>query len=67
MSSSIITSDDLTMEKSPLSLSPYQKFMYALTQMNQNVNIQRDYKDFLISSILVIALSKITVTYSMRK
>jgi hypothetical protein len=30
MSSSIITSDDLRMEKSPLSLSPYQKFMYAL-------------------------------------
>jgi hypothetical protein len=30
MSSSIITSDDLRMEKSPLSLSPHQKFMYAL-------------------------------------
>lgn len=30
MSSSIITSDDLRMEKSPHSLSPYQKFMYAL-------------------------------------
>ena len=30
MSSSIITSDDLRLEKSPLTLSPYQKFMYAL-------------------------------------
>jgi hypothetical protein len=30
MSSSIITSDDLEMENSPLSLSPYQKFMYAV-------------------------------------
>jgi hypothetical protein len=30
MTSSIITSDDLRIEKSPLSLSPYQKFMYAL-------------------------------------
>lgn len=50
MSSPFITSDDLKMEKSPLSLSPYEKFMYAMNSDEVKRDYPKRFRGFLIST-----------------